>query len=64
MEKKDLELLNVLGSGSFGKVYSCKYRPTKGNYAAKVFSLNSTSIQKSFDIELRVLSKVNHKNVV
>jgi len=69
MKESDLEIGSLLGRGSFGSVFSCKYIGDGGIYAAKIFSfqyaMNSKiELQDSFKSELKTLVNVDHKNVV
>lgn len=67
LNEEDLERQKILGKGSFGVVYACKYKPTKGVYAAKCFQLtesNQQKVQIGFYSEIQILSKLNHPNIV
>ena len=57
----------ILGKGAFGVVYSCKYLPTGGLYAAKTYAFDVTNVQqveRTFASEISILAKVNHPNIV
>lgn len=67
LQYEDLIIQKVLGKGASGTVYSCKYVPNGGLYAAKCYALfgsNSAQVKKSFYAEIGLLAKMNHPNIV
>ena len=61
------KLGEVLGQGSFGKVYKCRSTVTNQDYAIKIVtkeSLNHPVLHKLMRQELEVLANVNHPNIM
>jgi aurora kinase len=63
----DFEQLQLLGSGSFGKVHLCKHIQTKAVYAIKSIdktNKNNTLSMPYFRREIEIMYKVSHPNIV
>ncbi|XP_046673530.1 mitogen-activated protein kinase kinase kinase 7-like [Homalodisca vitripennis] len=60
IDYNDIELIQIVGKGSFGVVYKGLWR---GDYVA-VKHIESEAERKAFAIELRQLSRVCHDNIV
>lgn len=63
----DFDMLNLLGEGSFGKVYLCKHKVTGGVYAIKSIdktNKNNDSGKPYFRREVEIMYKLNHPNIV
>ena len=64
---EDLTLLKYLGKGSFGEVYLSTKKGRKENFATKKIDrkvADRPSFKKYFDNEIRILSSLNHPNIV
>ncbi|CAK9139197.1 unnamed protein product [Ilex paraguariensis] len=55
---------NLIGSGSFGVVYTGTLCPEGTNVAVKVLKLSQCRASKSFMVECRALSNIRHRNLV
>ncbi|CAK9180172.1 unnamed protein product, partial [Ilex paraguariensis] len=55
---------NLIGSGSFGMVYSGTLSPEGTTVAVKVLKLSQPGASKSFMAECRALSNIQHRNLV
>eukprot|EP01118_Nematostelium_gracile_P004449 TRINITY_DN1520_c0_g1_i3.p1 TRINITY_DN1520_c0_g1~~TRINITY_DN1520_c0_g1_i3.p1 ORF type:complete len:372 (+),score=94.38 TRINITY_DN1520_c0_g1_i3:502-1617(+) len=70
IEPEQLQIMEVIGLGSFGKVEKCRYVPNQTIYAAKTFDLRKQQqdvidfLTDSFLTELRILDRARHKNIV
>lgn len=63
----DFEKLEVLGSGSFGKVYLCRHLQTNATYALKCIdktNKNNTLGMPYFRREIEIMYKLSHPNIV
>lgn len=64
-EGRPYEFLKLLGRGAFGKVYHCLDRETKEQCAVKIISKKQfRSELPSILNEVRILSSLNHPNIV
>ena len=64
---KNIELLNVVGKGSYGNVYLGKNITTNQYYAVKVISksqLQSKIVYQYFNNEIYILKHIDHPNIV
>ena len=64
---EDLTLLKYLGKGSFGEVYLSTKKGRKENFATKKIDrkvADKPSFKKYFDNEIKILSSLNHPNIV
>jgi serine/threonine protein kinase len=55
---------NLIGSGSFGKVYKGNMKLHKDQVAIKTFNLNIYGAHRSFLAECEALRNVRHRNIV
>jgi len=63
----DFEIISLLGSGSFGKVYLCKHKVTNAIYAIKEIdkkNKNNDLGAPYFRREIEIMYKINHPNIV
>lgn len=63
----DFEILQLLGTGSFGKVYLCKHLETSAIYAIKAISKtdkNNDLGAPYFRREIEIMYKLSHPNIV
>lgn len=63
----DFEIMSMLGSGSFGKVYLCKHKTTNAIYAIKQIdktNKNNDLGAPYFRREIEIMYKINHPNIV
>ena len=60
--EKDLEVLTQIGSGSFGQVFSARWKK-KNNMMVAVKFVNMDK-KKEFEAELQSLTNVHHPNIV
>lgn len=58
------KILDLIGNGSFGKIYKCKNLQDDKVGAMKVLNLNENLSLEQLLIELEILNKCNHKNIV
>ena len=56
--------LTKLGSGGFGEVYRCKCREDGQIYVKKILKTEDSEDQKRFQREVRILSKLDHPNII
>ena len=64
---KNIELLNIIGKGSYGNVYLAKNNSNNQYYAVKVISksqLQSKIVYQYFNNEIYILKHINHPNIV
>ncbi|KAK6635786.1 hypothetical protein RUM44_001040 [Polyplax serrata] len=63
---KEFKILNFVGNGSFGKVLKVKNKLDGNIYAIKAIrlSMNNKQMDKKMVREVKLLSKLNHENVV
>ena len=64
---KNLELLSIIGKGSYGNVYLAKNYSNDQYYAVKVISKNqlqSKIVYQYFNNEIYILKHINHPNIV
>ena len=64
---KNIELLNIIGKGSYGNVYLGKNKANNEYYAIKVISksqLQSKIVYQYFNNEIYILKHINHPNIV
>ena len=64
---KDIELLNIIGKGSYGNVYLGRDNVTREYYAIKVISktqLKSRIVYQYFNNEIYILKHLEHPNIV
>ena len=64
---KDIELLNIIGKGSYGNVYLGRDNLTREYYAIKVISktqLKSRIVYQYFNNEIYILKHLEHPNIV
>jgi len=62
ISEKELELLNPIGSGSFGQVYTARWKK-RNNMLVAVKYVNADK-KKEFEAELQSLTSVSHPNIV
>ncbi|BAT81128.1 hypothetical protein LR48_Vigan07g061600 [Vigna angularis] len=55
---------NLVGSGSFGSVYSGSLLPFKTPVAVKVLNLERVGASKSFEAECKALGRIMHRNLL
>jgi len=63
----DFEIISLLGTGSFGKVYLCKHKVTGAVYAIKEIdktNKNNDLGAPYFRREIEIMYKINHPNIV
>ena len=63
----NIELLNIIGKGSYGNVYLGKNTTNNQYYAVKVISkaqLQSKVVYQYFNNEIYILKHINHPNIV
>ena len=64
---KNIELLNIIGKGSYGNVYLGLNNLNNQYYAIKVISksqLQSRIVYQYFNNEIYILKHINHPNIV
>ena len=64
---KNIELLNIIGKGSYGNVYLGKNKANNEYYAIKVISksqLQSKIVYQYFNNEIYILKHISHPNIV
>jgi len=61
-EYDDDGIRTCLGQGSFGKVYVAYDRITMKKFAVKEISIRFPSYKEDLENEIRILSRLNHKN--
>lgn len=63
----DIELLNIIGKGTFGDVYLGKNKKTNEKYAVKIISkelLNKDIFLQYFNNEISILKNTSHPNLI
>ena len=65
-ELKDFDIVELLGSGAFGKVYKTIHLSTKHEFALKIIEKTSLSTKaiESVLSEAKILGSLNHHNIV
>lgn len=61
------KIIDIIGSGTFGKVYKALHLPTKQFRAMKVVKVDTVNYQdddKTFLKEIEVLSQIDHPNII
>ena len=62
---QDIEILEKLGSGSYGDVFKAYDTSKKAYRAVKIFKDEYNSIRECMnDPEIKVMTKIKHKNLV
>ena len=63
----NIEILNIIGKGTFGNVYLGKDKTTKEYFAVKIISkklLKNSQSLEYFNNEISILKKINHPNII
>lgn len=60
----DYELLETIGTGAFSKVKLCKHTPTMKQYVAKILPKTNKEVEAEVRVEISILRRVKHDNVV
>jgi serine/threonine protein kinase len=60
----DYDLLETIGSGAFSKVKTVLHGPSQTNFVAKIVSKREGNVEKEVRLEIAILRRVVHPNVV
>lgn len=60
----EYEILETLGEGAYSKVKQVRHIPTGNMFVAKIIPKTSKQVQKDVRIEISILRRLHHRNIV